>query len=63
VPKIFSADVDAAMPEINSSESPGKKRPTNNPVSAKIMERIPTKPSVVTIAWASKRSAIFIGAL
>ena len=63
VPNTSNAEDDAAIPAIKRSESPGKKSPINNPVSAKIMLRIPTNPKVVTMAWASKRSAKFIGAL
>ena len=57
-PIIFSAEPEAANPAINRSESPGKKRPINKPVSAKMIANTPINPRVVTIECASKRFAM-----
>ena len=43
------------MPATNKSESPGKARPTNKPVSANKIAKIPIRPRSVTIEWASNK--------
>jgi hypothetical protein len=43
------------MPARKRSESPGKKRPIKRPVSMKMIAKMPTKPRVEMIEWASKR--------
>src|SRR5215831_6558951 len=44
--KIWEASGEAAMPARKSSESPGKKKPINSPVSAKMIARTPITPNV-----------------
>jgi hypothetical protein len=56
-PRISAPADDAAIPAIKRSESPGKARPINKPVSAKIIARIPTRPKSPTMECASKRLA------
>jgi hypothetical protein len=40
---------------VNSSVSPGRKNPMSNPVSAKMMARIPSTPNVVINDWGSRK--------
>jgi hypothetical protein len=51
------------MPAINKSESPGKAKPINNPVSANRIDRIPITPRSVTIEWASNKFILGSGYL
>src|SRR5262249_19052736 len=46
VPTTCSATGEAATPARNSSESPGKKKPTSSPVSAKMMAQTPMRPKL-----------------
>jgi len=46
---------EAATPARNNSESPGKAKPTSNPVSAKMIAKTPMSPRSETIECASKR--------
>ena len=52
--KIAPVD-DAAIPAIKRSESPGKAKPINKPVSANRIANIPIKPRSETIDWASNK--------
>jgi hypothetical protein len=52
--KTFAAAPEAATPDKNRSESPGKISPTKSPVSVKIIAKIPIKPKVEIIEWASR---------
>ena len=56
-PKIAAPEPDAATPAMKRSESPGKAKPTNKPVSAKMMARMPIRPRSPTMECASKRFA------
>jgi hypothetical protein len=56
-PKIAAPEPEAATPAIKRSESPGNARPISNPVSAKMIARIPSNPRSPTMEWASKRLA------
>ena len=38
---MFRSPVDANNPALTSKESPGRKKPTSKPVSAKIIKHIP----------------------
>jgi len=40
----FSVPLDASSPAVNSNESPGRKKPTSNPDSAKTMANRPIVP-------------------
>jgi hypothetical protein len=44
--KTFAAAPEAPTPARNKSESPGKNKPINKPVSIKIMARMPISPRV-----------------
>jgi len=41
----FSVPFDASRPAVNSSESPGRKKPTSSPDSAKTMANRPMVPN------------------
>src|SRR5664280_2925150 len=51
----LSAFVAAKTPAVNSSESPGRKKPSNSPVSAKMISRMPSSPNVSTRDRASSQ--------
>jgi hypothetical protein len=50
-------DPDAATPATKRRESPGKAKPINKPVSAKMIARTPIRPRSPTTECASKRFA------
>src|SRR5664279_1136204 len=51
----LSAFVAAKTPAVNSSESPGRKKPSNSPVSAKMISKMPSSPNVSTRDRASSQ--------
>ena len=48
-PKMAAPEPEAATPAIKRSESPGKAKPINKPVSAKMIAKMPIRPKSPTI--------------